>query len=134
MTPPPHKDHTDMNLAHRSAENHRVGSISIQAWQLEDRAEQRMSLSHMSESISGRVGHRGGHRGGTGGQRGSDASCLQTVLPVDASLTESMTVRMKYASLCSDTLLHSGTAGKHRCFHTTHTQFRREQKTHNTGS
>lgn len=39
------------------------------------------------------------------------ASCLQTVLPVDASLTESMMVRMKHASLSRDALLHSGTAG-----------------------
>ncbi|TNM93993.1 hypothetical protein fugu_002169 [Takifugu bimaculatus] len=71
-------------MADRSAESHRVGNISISAWHLEDRAEQRMSLSHIPESVGGR-----------------------TMLPVDASLTESMTVRMKFASLCRDTLLHS---------------------------
>ncbi|XP_056884391.1 inositol polyphosphate-4-phosphatase type I Ab isoform X6 [Takifugu flavidus] len=73
-----------LQLELRSAESHRVGNISISAWHLEDRAEQRMSLSHIPESVGGR-----------------------TMLPVDASLTESMTVRMKFASLCRDTLLHS---------------------------
>lgn len=43
------------NMADRSAENHRVGNISISAWHLEDRAEQRMSLSQIPESVGGRV-------------------------------------------------------------------------------
>lgn len=34
----------------RSAENQRVGSVTIAAWQMEDRAEHRMSVS-----LSGRV-------------------------------------------------------------------------------
>uniref|UniRef100_H3CZ48 Inositol polyphosphate-4-phosphatase type I A n=1 Tax=Tetraodon nigroviridis TaxID=99883 RepID=H3CZ48_TETNG len=73
-----------LQLELRSAENHRVGAISICAWQLEDRAERRMSLSHAPESASGR-----------------------TVLPVDPGLSESMTARLKHASLCKDALLHS---------------------------
>lgn len=48
------------NMADRSAENHRVGNISISAWHLEDRAEQRMSLSHIPESVGGRVRADGG--------------------------------------------------------------------------
>nr|XP_043906243.1 inositol polyphosphate-4-phosphatase type I A-like isoform X8 [Solea senegalensis] len=73
-----------LQLELRSAENKRVGSITIAAWQMDDRADQRMSVSNLPDSINGR-----------------------TVLPVDESLTESMGVRIKYASLCKDTLLRS---------------------------
>uniref|UniRef100_A0A3Q4AB45 Inositol polyphosphate-4-phosphatase type I A n=1 Tax=Mola mola TaxID=94237 RepID=A0A3Q4AB45_MOLML len=77
------RSHT-LQLELRSAENQRVGNVSVCAWQMEDRAEQRMAASRLPDGVSGR-----------------------TMLPVDESLTESMAVRIKYASLYKDTLLRS---------------------------
>lgn len=39
----------------RSAENERVGNVTIAAWQMEDRADQRMSVGRLPDSINGRV-------------------------------------------------------------------------------
>ncbi|KAJ8003810.1 hypothetical protein DPEC_G00152270 [Dallia pectoralis] len=78
------KNHS-LQLILRSAENKSVGKLNISAWQVDDRRDQRtLSVARLPDTINGR-----------------------TVLPVDESLTESMGVRAKYASLCKDTLLRS---------------------------
>ncbi|XP_078799867.1 inositol polyphosphate-4-phosphatase type I A isoform X20 [Oryzias latipes] len=77
------KSHS-LQLELRSAENKRVGCVVLAAWHLDDKTDQRMSVGRFPDSINGR-----------------------TMLPVDESLTEAMGVRIKYASLCKDTLLRS---------------------------
>ncbi|XP_068612608.1 inositol polyphosphate-4-phosphatase type I A-like [Brachionichthys hirsutus] len=73
-----------LELELRSAENRRVGSVAVAGWQMEERTDQRLSISRHPDGINRR-----------------------TMLPVDESLAESMGVWIKYASLCKDALLRS---------------------------
>ncbi|KAK1798703.1 hypothetical protein P4O66_006988, partial [Electrophorus voltai] len=67
-----------------SPENAQVGSVTIVAWQLEEKREQQVPVSRIPDTVNGR-----------------------TVLAVDESLTESMGIRAKHASLNKDTFLRS---------------------------
>ncbi|XP_070298236.1 inositol polyphosphate-4-phosphatase type I A-like [Salvelinus sp. IW2-2015] len=75
----------------RSAENKHVGNITIIAWQIEEKRDQRtLPVARLPDTINGRVSFRDAHG-----------------LVVSSGRVRGVRVRAKYASLCKDTLLTS---------------------------